>query len=87
LRDLKTTKDSLFQAGQIDNQGIANSLNKKIDHVMENFKKGKYQTALNEINTFINELVAQRGKHVSEAAYQTLKGYADTIVQSLNSLM
>jgi hypothetical protein len=54
---------------------------------MENFKKGKYQTALNEINTFINELVAQRGKHVSEAAYQTLKGYADTIVQSLNSLM
>lgn len=71
----------------ISNQGTLRSLQAKLDVFSKNYKKGKYKVALNDINSFINELDAQRGKHVSESAYQTLKGYADTIVQPLNALM
>lgn len=63
------------------------SLQSKLNTFIKNYQKGKYKTALNDINAFINELKAQRGKKDSEAEYQTLKDYADTIVQSLNALM
>jgi len=72
---------------QIQHQGIRQSLQAKLDVFTKNYQKGKYKTALNNINAFINELNAQRGKHVSESAYQMLKAYADTIVLSLNALM
>lgn len=68
-------------------KGILNSLQTKLDHFTKNYHQGDYKVALNNINSFINELNAQRGKNISEAAYQTLKGYADAVVQSLNSLM
>ncbi|HOX63801.1 MAG TPA: hypothetical protein PLL56_13105 [Verrucomicrobiota bacterium] len=71
----------------ISNKGILHSLQVKLDHFTQNYRQSDYKVALNNIDSFINELSAQRGKHVSESAYQTLKGYADTIVQSLNSLM
>ncbi|GAB4284148.1 MAG: hypothetical protein Kow0029_30550 [Candidatus Rifleibacteriota bacterium] len=87
LKDLKLTKDSLHASGQISNDGVAKSLNKKIDRSLYNFETGNYKTAMNQLNSFVNELEAQRGKHVSESAYQTLKGYADSIVQSLTALM
>lgn len=71
----------------VSNQGILRSLQAKLDVFTKHYREGSYKPALNNINSFINELDAQRGKHVSESAYQTLRGYADTIVQSLNSLM
>lgn len=74
-------------SGLINHHGTLRSLQAKLDVFTKHFQKGEYNTALNNINAFINELNAQRGKHVSESAYQTLKAYADTIVQSLNSLM
>jgi len=73
--------------GLVSHQGILRSLQAKLDVFTKNYQKGKYKTAQNNINAFINELNAQRGKHVSESAYQTLKAYADTIVLSLNALM
>jgi hypothetical protein len=71
----------------ISNKGILNSLQVKLDNYAKHYQAGEYSKSLNNINSFINELNAQRGKHVSESAYQTLKGYADSIVQSLTALM
>jgi len=73
--------------GLVLQQGILRSLQVKIDNFVKNYRMGEYKTALNNINAFSNEITAQRGKHVSEATYQTLKAYADAIVISLNSLM
>lgn len=78
---------STHLSSSISHKGILNSLQVKLDHFTKNYRQGDYKVALNNINSFINELNAQRGKHVSESAYQTLKAYADTIVQSLNALM
>jgi len=87
--DVATSLDSFGAElpNLVDQPGILHSLQVKLDNFTKNYQKGEYKTALNNINAFVNELVAQRGKHVSEQAYQTLKGYADTIVQSLNALM
>lgn len=71
----------------VDQQGILHSLQVKLDHFIERYRQGDYKIALTHINSFINELNAQRGKHVSEQGYQKLKGYADTIVNSLGGLM
>lgn len=86
--DIATTLDS-FPALQtlVSQKGILHSLQVKLDNFTKNYREGDYKVALNNINSFLNELEAQRGKHVSEAAYQTLKSSADAIIQALNSLM
>lgn len=68
-------------------QGILHSLQVKLDNYKDHFKKGEYDTALNIINAFLNELSAQRGKHVSETTYQALKTQAETMIQATNFLM
>ena len=71
----------------IQNQGILRSLQAKIDSFTKNYLAGQYGTVLNNIISFVHELEAQRGKHVSEEAYQTLKSFADTIIANTNSLL
>lgn len=71
----------------ITNQGIFRSLQAKLDAFIKHYQKGEYNTALNNMTSFVNELDAQRGKHVSEQAYQTLKTFADTIIANTNSLL
>jgi hypothetical protein len=71
----------------ISNKGILNSLQVKLDNYAKHYQAGEYSKALNNIDSFINELNTQRGKHVSELACQTLRSYADPIVQCLTELM
>jgi ElaB/YqjD/DUF883 family membrane-anchored ribosome-binding protein len=54
---LSNTIDSLLASGGITSSGIANSLKAKLP---------------SQLNAFINELNAQRGKKITESAYQTL---------------
>jgi ElaB/YqjD/DUF883 family membrane-anchored ribosome-binding protein len=54
---LSNTIDSLLASGGITNAGQANSLKAKLP---------------SQLNAFINELNAQRGKKITEQAYQTL---------------
>ena len=84
--------DSLHSLGLaliqlISQQGILHSLQVKLDNFSKHYLKGEYSTALNNMNSFVNELDAQRGKHVSEQAYQTLKTLVDTIIANTNSLL
>ncbi len=60
--------DRLLATGEIDNGGIANSL------------KAKLGKNANQMNAFLNELDAQRGKHVSEQAYGILHAQAVYVI-------
>ena len=51
--------ERVYTLGWIDNKGIKNSLVKKMQH--------------SQFNSFVNELEAQRGKHMTEQAYQLLR--------------
>ncbi len=71
----------------ITQNGILKSLQVKLVHFKENFRKGEYKTALNMLNSFLNELSAQRGKHVPEAAYQELTAKIEIMIQAVNFLI
>jgi hypothetical protein len=56
----------------ITNQGVCNSLNVKLDNARAKAITGQAKAAHNQLRAFLHELEAQRGKHVSEDAYQLL---------------
>ena len=60
LHRLTTMLDRVCMRGWVDNQGVCNSLRVKIDH--------------DQMDALLNELSAQRGKHVNETAYFLLAG-------------
>ena len=70
----------------VSHKGMRKSLQAKWNTFTKKYQKGKYSTALNNMNAFVHELNAQRGKHISEAAYQVLKPLAETIIENTSSL-
>lgn len=80
---LTSLKEECYSLGWIDNEGILNSLNKKLDNAKKNLEKGNIKTAKNILNAFINEVEAQKGKHLSPEAYAVLKFNAQYLIDNL----
>lgn len=80
---LISLKDSMSGYGWITNQGIINSLNVKLNAAKESIAKGNNKTASNQLNAFINELEAQKGKQVNENAWALLKANAEFLINKL----
>ena len=83
IKRLITLKEESFKLGWIDNRGIANSLNKKLENTKDAVNRGQNETAKNILNAFINEVESQRGKHINDNAYYLLKTNAEFIVSKL----
>ncbi len=73
----------MCSAGNIDNQGIANSLTAKLDAALKSLERGNVHAAKNTLLAFINALEAQAGKHVSEDAAARLIDAAYQILATL----
>jgi hypothetical protein len=56
----------------IDNKGICQSLQTKLKNVQKQLGKGKTKTAINDLQAFINEVEAQKGKHLTGEGYGLL---------------
>jgi len=67
----------------IENGGIANSLAGKAENACRKHQQGNDNAAVNKLNAFINEVEAQRGKHIPEGVADVLAGYAAAAGQSL----
>lgn len=63
--------------------GIIQSLDAKLDAANSSVASGDGKTAANQINAFINEVQAQRGKHVNDNAYYLLTANAQYILTRL----
>ena len=50
--------------GHITNQGVANSLFAKLDAAQAASDRGQVSVAVNKLGSFINEVLAQAGKHI-----------------------
>jgi 2',3'-cyclic-nucleotide 2'-phosphodiesterase (5'-nucleotidase family) len=72
-----------YSEGKIDNQGIANSLTKKVENAQKSLEKGKPDTAINQLNAFINEVQAQSGKHITTEAANLLIADAQWVIAHL----
>lgn len=77
-------KERCFANGCIDNQGIANSLNKKLETAKAALDRGQTDTAVDILGAFINEVEAQSGKHISPRCAHLLIEYAERLIELLS---
>ncbi len=69
--------------GWIDNEGIANSLDQKLDNARNALMKNDKTSAKNILIAFVNEVEAQKDKHLSSEAYALLKFNAEYLISKL----
>jgi hypothetical protein len=68
-----------LQLGLIDNQGIANSLSKKIQAASDALARGNKQASKNILGAFLSEVAAQTGKHITGVAPKVLTEDAQSL--------
>jgi len=76
-------KHQAFQLGWITNAGIKNSLDQKLDNAKKKLQQKMNNAAKNILFAFINELEAQRGKHLDDNAFYLLKVNAEFLISKL----
>jgi len=84
LETLVSYKHQAFELGWIDNQGIVNSLDAKLDNVKKQLEKDKTKQAINALGAFVNQLQAQKDKHLTSEAYALLKFNAEFLIGKLS---
>jgi len=70
--------------GWVTNKGICRSLQATLDNVQRQLKAGKTKTAANGIQSFIHEVEAQKGKHLTSEGYGLLYFNARYLLDRLN---
>jgi hypothetical protein len=83
LDTLISYKHQALALGWIDNQGIANSLDQKLDNAKSKLQRGDTTAAKNSLQAFVNEVEAQNGKHLTSEAYALLKFNAQYLISKL----
>lgn len=83
LDTLISYKHQALNLGWIKNQGIANSLDQKLDAAKAQLGKKNNKAAKNILEAFISEVEAQKGKQLTSEAYALLKFNAEYLVSKL----
>ncbi|MBI3754219.1 MAG: hypothetical protein HY266_09325 [Deltaproteobacteria bacterium] len=72
-----------YDVGWITNSEVVKSLLSKLDAAENSIKRGQKQTAKNQLNVFINEVNAQKGKHIKDKAVKIFLEDAQYIMDNL----
>jgi len=83
LDTLISYKHQAYNLGWITNKGILNSLDQKLDNARKQLERGNNKAAKNVLEAFIDEVEAQKGKHLSSEAYALLKFNAEYLISKL----
>jgi len=70
--------------GWINKHGICNSLAAKLNATIASIDRENLNAAENQLNAFLNELEAQQGKSINQAAYDVLKAGALYVIEHLS---
>ena len=76
-------KHEAFSLGWITNQGIEQSLDAKLENAKKKIEQGNKNAAKNILGAFINEVEAQRDKHLTSEAYGLLKYNVEYLIGKL----
>jgi len=76
-------KHQALALGWITNRGIANSLDQKLENARKQLERGKNKAAKNILEAFLNEVEAQKDKHLTSEAYALLKYNAEYLASKL----
>jgi 2',3'-cyclic-nucleotide 2'-phosphodiesterase (5'-nucleotidase family) len=71
-----------FEAGDISNKGVFNSLLTKLEGAQAALGRGNVTAAANKLEAFINEVMAQNGKHVAPEAAEALAMDAEWFLEN-----
>lgn len=69
--------------GGIDNEGIVNSLMEKLEQAYDSVMAGDLHRAMNHTMAFMNEVMAQAGKHIMEDVAMELMNGAEMLMMLL----
>ena len=83
LTTIISYKEQAVQQGWIDNSGIANSLDAKLNAAQASLKQGDTSTARNQLDALSNEVDAQAGKHLVPEAVALLKFNTQYLISQL----
>ncbi|PWB53566.1 MAG: hypothetical protein C3F13_09155 [Anaerolineales bacterium] len=84
IGSLKETLTRFYLEGKIDNLGLYNSLWVKLTQAEKAYEKGNYRIVGNVLNAFINEVMAQRGQHITMDAADLLIADAMWVINHLS---
>ncbi len=83
-KDIKNEIEISPTLNLIDNDGVMNSLIQKLDATEKKISQKLFKTAKNVLNAVANEIIAQKGKHISEEAADILFKDIGYIIQSIS---
>ena len=82
---LESSLQTAFDLNWIDNKGILNSLTQKIERAESAVAKGRIDTAIANLKAFINEVKAQKGKHIKSQVADILIYDARSYIKQLSN--
>ena len=83
IQDVITEIEISHQLNLIDNNGIKNSLIKKLNNAQRQLESNRKNTTTNILNAFVNEVEAQKGKHIDLDTAELLIEDARYIIEHL----
>jgi len=83
LDSLISYKHQALALDWIKNQGITNSLDQKLENARSLLEKKNNQASKNILHAFLNEVEAQKDKHLTSEAYALLKFNAEYLISKL----
>lgn len=76
VNSLSEALDRALALGWITKSGTADSLRSKLDAIKDAIARGQFNAAKSQLDAFLNELDAQKGKAINQQAYDLLKADA-----------
>lgn len=73
----------LLDTQGISNHGIANALDQKLKHARQRLAEGDTSGARSGLTAFLNQVEAQRGKHITHEAADSLANLVRLVLQAL----
>lgn len=86
IASLQACVQHAAQAGLIDNQGVAQSLLAKLDAAQAAADRGQPGVATHAVQAFLQEVLAQRGKHIDAEHADHMLMHAQLVMQALGEL-
>ena len=83
LKTLQSYKKQALQQGWIKNAGIANSLDAKLNAAQASLTRGNTGAAKNQLNAFLDEVVAQTDKQLTSEAVALLRFNAQYLISKI----
>lgn len=77
-------KHQSFSLGWIDNAGVENSLDAKLDNAKKKIEEGNITAAKNILDAFLNEVESQNKKHLTSEAYALMKYNVQYLLEQLS---